>query len=102
MGFVGYGTASQAIQLVALAPSNPTRGTGPLFGIELQPVAVDILTAPSPTHPVRVTADADGNYVRGLPSGIVPVGLVLDVVSVELPAGASTIGFVSEVEGVVF
>lgn len=102
MGMVNYGIGSQVYNVFTLSPTNTTVGSGAFYGIQFGPTQLGLLSLPLITNPAHVLTNVDGSYFWGVPSGSVPAGLVVDCVSIEVPLGSATVGFVSPVRRVTF
>lgn len=86
IGVIGAAPGAQIWNVIDVAPPHPL-GTGPVAGIRLGELQMQILSEPLGNEPWHVAASPDGTYHFATPAGILPVGLVLDLVTAQQPWG---------------
>lgn len=87
VGVIG-GNGGELWSFFAPNPTTPF-GAGPLFGMELGPIQIAIALTPLGTHPFHVLPDQHGNYHLLTPPALIPGGLVLDYLAVEVLSGVA-------------
>lgn len=79
---VNFPPGAEIYNLATLTVSTPT-GSGPFFGLALTAEIFTEIALPLPTPPFHVTTTPQGFYVFGLPTGTVPTGISMDIVTIE-------------------
>ncbi len=101
LGLIGLSPLSALVNFVDVNPLIP-QGSGPLFGLAFGPSQFQQLSLPFPTPPILDLTSSFGTYSFQMPTGSLPAGLIIDLVSIEIPAGGSGVGFISSVGRVTF
>lgn len=101
IGAVGLTPGAELRNIFVVGPTSPV-GSGPFFGLEFSTSIFDQLLVPLPTTPFRVPISPQGSYAWASPVGVLPPGLIVDGISIEVIPGSPSLGFVSTAQRITF
>jgi Lectin C-type domain len=99
VGVIATGSNAELYNLFSPMPATVMPGDGPFFGLDLSPFVLENAMQPLGAIPFHVTADANGAWFWGLPSGSIPP-MTIDLVTLAVTGGQ--ISYQSPVQRLVF